>query len=112
MAPFAALTISAIAPMTPPRTRRNRQEASDSSVELTPESSPRSNSLYDMLFSDGLGLDFFFDDTQSEMDPPSMMSNLRPSTFTSTAMMRSVSFGGFDTLRDSGNDRFEDVIFL
>ncbi|KAH8117390.1 hypothetical protein DFH11DRAFT_1007512 [Phellopilus nigrolimitatus] len=111
--PFAALSIS---PMTPPRTHRARQaseasDSSDSSAESSPESSPRTNEFHDMLFMDNYGLDCTSVDAGFDMVPPPFLG-AHPKSLSAMSMMRSVSFGGFDSPREAEDDRFGDVIFV
>ncbi|EJD05864.1 uncharacterized protein FOMMEDRAFT_18106 [Fomitiporia mediterranea MF3/22] len=112
--PFAAMSISPVPPMTPPRSRAASEE-STSSVESTPESSPRTPLLrYETLFMDAPAINCTIADADTSIDSCALLPPFvgRPSMLNALPMMRSVSFGGFDAPRESADDRFGDVIFI
>ncbi|TDL27408.1 hypothetical protein BD410DRAFT_418611 [Rickenella mellea] len=90
MMPFATMSISAIAPSTPPRSRR-AQNMSTSSTESTPEPS----SLRDAYLGPLEGL---------ECDPATHPLVLHEG--------RSLSFVDFPTPRSPTDNRFGDIMFL
>ncbi|KAL5511612.1 hypothetical protein ACEPAH_4829 [Sanghuangporus vaninii] len=119
--PFAALSISPAVPMTPPMTpprTRNALQSPSLSAVSTPESSPRTPPrLRDSLFMDSPP-SFDYRHVASDYDEefctplPPFLTVRGPKGLHSLAMIRSVSFGGFDMARESEDERFSDVIFV
>ncbi|KAL5533107.1 hypothetical protein ACEPAF_4883 [Sanghuangporus sanghuang] len=118
--PFAALSISPAVPMTPPMTPpriRNALQSPSLSAVSTPESSPRTPPrLHESLFMGSPTFDYTrvasdYDEDFCTPLPP-FLTVRGPKGLHSLAMMRSISFGGFDTTRESEDERFSDVIFV
>lgn len=124
--------------MTPQRRRaglnREASDASDvSSIESSPETSPNGASFADALASMGsvegafgFGLDMHIsgpalneseirrsraDLFSSALLPDAFDMGRRPSSLGAAFMLRSVSFNGFESPRESIDDRFGDVVF-
>lgn len=109
MTPFAALSISALAPSTPPRTRHARQEASDASTDSSPDTSPRADAAA-FAFHDGALALALLESRLADADAPPPSFLARPGA--PLHALRSISWSGFDAPRGPVDDRFGDVVFL
>ncbi|KAI5124569.1 hypothetical protein M0805_003089 [Coniferiporia weirii] len=113
-APFAALSISPVVLPAPARIYRPPQSQLDSyvsSVESSPASTPLASPYQCALFMPPFDTDCIYA-RPGPCEAPLPFIGSQPNSLCALSMMRSASFGGFASPRESADDRFGDVIFL